>query len=455
MNDYINKHILPPIMKFVSTRPIEALKNGMLYVMPFTIVGSIFLLLSNLPVESWANWMASTGMTPYWDVAYNASFAVMALFAVIGIAFSWVRAEGYEGLPAGLIAATCFLMVMRPSNPVTIDDKVVATAQQMSQTTFIDRDWLGGKGMIASIIIGLIVGAVYTWFLKKKITIKLPEQVPANVASSFTALIPAAVLITGFMLVYLFFDKVTNSTFTEWIYQVIQTPLQGLTDSFGGAVAIAFLVPFLWFFGVHGATIVGGIMGPLLQANGLANQKILDSGKALTIANGGHIVTQQFMDQFTTVTGSGMTIGLVVFMFFFAKSAQWKTLGRLSIAPGAFNINEPILFAAPVVMNPILGIPFFLAPMLSAILTWVALRLGWIPLFHATQVPWTTPPIFSGFLVGGVRTAIWQALMLVMTFFVYLPFARKQDQILYQQEQGTSTSQILKDEAKESDAKDK
>ncbi|MGK4179413.1 PTS sugar transporter subunit IIC [Lapidilactobacillus dextrinicus] len=443
MQNFINQRILPPVMKFVSTKPINALKNGMLYVMPFTIVGSIFLLLANLPVPAWSNWMASTGMVPYWNVAYNASFAIMALFAVIGIAFSYVHDEGYEGLPAGMIAATCFLMVMRPSNGVTIGEKVVATPTQMAQTTFIDRDWLGGKGMIAAILIGLIVGIVYSWFLKKNITIKLPDQVPPNVASSFTALIPATVLITGFMLIYLFFDKVTHSTMTEWIYKAIQTPLQGLTDSFGGMLAIAFLVPFLWFFGVHGATIVGGIMGPLLQANALDNQKILDSGKALTVANGGHIVTQQLMDQFMTVTGSGMTIGLVVFMVFFAKSEQWKTLGRLSLVPGVFNINEPILFAAPVVMNPILGVPFFLAPMASAILTWVAMRLGWIPLFGGTLVPWTTPPIISGFLVGGIKIAIWQALMLVLTFFIYLPFARKQDQILSAQEHGENTEEII------------
>ena len=139
MQSFINQRILPPVMKFVSTKPINALKNGMLYVMPFTIVGSIFLLLANLPVPAWSNWMASTGMVPYWNVAYNASFAIMALFAVIGIAFSYVHDEGYEGLPAGMIAATCFLMVMRPSNGVTIGEKVVATLAQMAQTTFIDR----------------------------------------------------------------------------------------------------------------------------------------------------------------------------------------------------------------------------------------------------------------------------------------------------------------------------
>lgn len=102
---------MPPIMKFVATRPITALKNGMLYVMPFTIVGSIFLVLANLPVKSWADWMVSTGLTPYWNVAYNASFAIMALIAVAGIAYSWVQDEGFDPFPASLLAIVCFFLI--------------------------------------------------------------------------------------------------------------------------------------------------------------------------------------------------------------------------------------------------------------------------------------------------------------------------------------------------------
>lgn len=441
MNTWINTKLMPPIMKFVATRPITALKNGMLYVMPFTIVGSIFLILANLPVKSWADWMVSTGLTPYWNVAYNASFAIMALIAVGGIAYSWVQDEGFDPFPASLLAIVCFLLVTRPSTAiVSASGKIVVSVKMMSQQTgFIDRTWLGGQGMITAIIVGLLVGWIYSAFLKHDIRIKLPEQVPANVAGSFTALIPAAVLISGSLLVYIFFDKVANSTLTESIYNAIQAPLQGITDSFGGMLAISFLVPFLWFFGVHGSTIVGGIMGPLLQANSLANQKILDSGKALTLANGGHIVTQQLLDQFMTVTGAGMTIGIVVYMAFFAKSAQFKDLGKLSLAPAVFNINEPILFATPIVMNPIMMVPFFVTPMLSAILTWTAIRVGLIPMFPGTLVPWTTPPIISGLLVGGWKTALWQALMLLMTFFTYLPFIRKQDHLNYASEQGEAT----------------
>ncbi len=215
---------------------------------------------------------------------------------------------------------------------------------------------------------------------------------------------------------------------------MLQSPLQGVTDSLGGALLLGFVIPLFWFFGVHGSTIVGGIMGPILQANSLENTEILKSGKDLTLANGGHIVTQQFLDQFLTVTGAGMTIGLVVFMVFFAKSAQFKQLGRLSIGPAVFNINEPIVFATPIVMNPIMAVPFIITPIVSSVVTYFALYTGLVPLFTAVQVPWTTPPIISGLLVGGWQAALLQVVVLTMSFFIYLPFAKKMDALNYAEE---------------------
>ncbi|MBO1123395.1 PTS sugar transporter subunit IIC [Enterococcus sp. 3C8_DIV0646] len=426
MNEWINEKLLPPTLKFVNTKAITALRNGMLYTMPFSIVGSIFLLLANFPVQSIADWVTNSGLGEYFNQAYGASFAIMAFFAVMGIAYSYVKAEGYEGLPAGMIGLVIFLLTMESS--------VTDAEANVTIANVIDKTWTGGQGMISAILVGLFVGWGYTWFLKRDIRIKLPEQVPTNVANSFTALIPAAVLTTIALGIYVFFDKVFQTTVVEWIYTVIQSPMQGVTDSLGGAMMLGFLVPFLWFFGVHGSTIVGGIMGPILQANSLANTAILESGKALTLENGGHIVTQQFLDQFMTVTGAGMTIGIVLYMVAFARSAQFKQLGRLSLIPAFFNINEPIIFATPIVMNPIMVLPFILTPMVSGVITYFALYTGIVPLFTAVQVPWTTPPIISGFLVGGIRTAILQFVVLAIGFFIYYPFIRKVDSLNYKQE---------------------
>lgn len=140
-----------------------------------------------------------------------------------------------------------------------------------------------------------------------------------------------------------------------------------------------------------------------------------------------------------------MTIGIVMFMVMFARSAQFKQLGRLALLPAFFNINEPILFATPIVMNPIMALPFILTPMISGVITYFSLYSGLVPLFTAVQVPWTTPPIISGFLVGGWRTALLQAVVLVLGFFIYLPFVRKVDSLNYLQEKGESMEQIEKE----------
>ncbi|OTO21890.1 PTS system, cellobiose-specific IIC component [Enterococcus sp. 3H8_DIV0648] len=405
--------------------------------MPFTIVGSVFLLLANFPVPAISEWVASSGLDVYFNEAFGASFAIMSLFAVMGIANSYVKEEGFEGLPAGMIALVVFLLTMKSSVTDAESGTIIGNV--------IDKTWTGGQGMISAILVGLFVGWAYSWFLKRDIRIKLPEQVPANVANSFTALIPAAVITTVSLVIYVIFDKLLNTTVVEAIYKVIQSPMQGVTDTFGGAMMLGFLVPFLWFFGVHGSTLVGGIMGPILTANSLENTAILKAGKELTVANGGHIVTQQFLDQFMTVTGAGMTIGIVMYMVMFARSAQFKQLGRLAFLPAFFNINEPILFATPVVMNPIMALPFILTPMVSGVITYFALYSGLVPLFTAVVVPWTTPPIISGFLIGGWRTALLQAIVLVIGFFIYLPFVRKVDSLNYLQEQGESMEQIEKD----------
>ena len=146
-------------------------------------------------------------------------------------------------------------------------------------------------------------------------------------------------------------------------------------------------------------------------------------------------------DRFSTVTGAGMTIGLVVFMCFMARSAQMRSIGKLALVPGIFNINEPVLFGVPIVMNPMLALPFFIMPPLSAGSTYLLIKAGILPYLNGVQVPWTTPPVISGFLIGGWKVAIWQAIILIISFFVYLPFARSYDNVLYKQEQAAKAKE--------------
>ena len=215
----------------------------------------------------------------------------------------------------------------------------------------------------------------------------------------------------------------------EFIYKIIQTPLQGMTDSIYGVIAYCLIATILWWFGVHGGTIVTGIMLPILLSNISTNQAIVDSGNALTIQNGAHIVTDQFTSAYINLTGTGITLGLVIYMVFFAKCQQFKQMGKLALIPGIFNINEPVIFGTPIVMNPFLLAPFVLTPTVVGILMYLVVGSGLVPPFSGVVVPWTCPAIISGFLLGGWKMALSQAVILVISFCIYFPFVRKVDLI--------------------------
>lgn len=418
MGKFMNEKIIPKVMAFINTKGIMALKDGMVYSMPLLIIGSVFLILANFPIQAVADALAASGITSVLNQAYGATFNISAMIAVIGIAYNYAKLEGQEPMSGGIIALAVFLLI-QPSTVETASGDVVSN--------IINKDWTAGKGMIGAILIGLLVGFSYSWFLKKNIRLKMPAGVPTGVANAFSALIPAAAIIIVATIIQGVFTLGLHTTGMEMIYKMIQTPMQGMTDSLPGAILMCFMFPFLWVFGVHGSTVVGGIMQGLLQANSLENQAILDKGLDLTVANGGHIVTVQFVDQFINVTGAGLTIGVVIYMVAFAKSKQLKTLGRLEAIPALFNINEPLLFGIPVVMNPMLAVPFISVPVIACIIEYFALATGLCPLYGATQVPWTCPPIISGFLIGGWRSALLQIIIFVISFFVYLPFIRKVD----------------------------
>ncbi|EHJ00847.1 MULTISPECIES: PTS sugar transporter subunit IIC [unclassified Clostridium] len=430
LKETMNEKVIPIIMKFVNLKGVIALKDGILYTLPLTMIGSLMLLLAQLPYQPLNDAIASVfgaDWTAPLFKANSATFNVIAIVAGIGIAYVYARNEGHEPLSAGVISFVVFCLTT-PNTVTTKGGEVVGGVLPVDT-------WCGGKGMVSAIIIGLIVGASYSWFMKRNITIKMPDGVPQGVANSFAALIPAAVIVVCTTVIWAIFNFGLKTSVIEFIYKVLQTPLQGMTDSLGGVIFMGLSIPFFWWFGVHGATIVSGVMSGILQSNGLENQAIVNSGKALTIANGAHVVTQSFLDQLMTVTGSGMTIGLVLCYLFLAKSAQYKQLGKLGIVPGIFNINEPITFGTPIVMNPFMAVPFIITPTISGIISYFAILSGLVPPFSAIQVPWTTPAPISGFLTGGFRTGLLQLVVLAISFFIYLPFFKRQDALAYKSEQ--------------------
>lgn len=420
----MNDRIIPAALKFVNFKAIVALKEGILFTLPLLMIGSIFLLFANFPYQPVVDVIKNMGWMETFDQINGATFAIISLVSVIGVAYSYAKLENCEPMSAGAISFSVFLITINSFAETESGERVLGV---------IPKNWTGGQGMIAAIIIGLIVGAVYSFFIKKGITIKMPAGVPSGVASSFAALIPGAVLISGAAVTFQLF-KQFDTTFVAFIYKIIQAPLQGITDSLGGVILYGTIATVFWWFGVHGGSIVTGIMLPILLSNISENQAIIDSGKELTMANGAHIVTDQFTSAFINLSGTGVTLGLVLYMVFFAKSKQYKDLGKLSFIPSLFNINEPIIFGTPIVMNPFLLVPFVLTPSVVGVLMYLSIYFGLVPPFSGVVVPWTTPPIISGFLLGGWRTALAQVVILLISFGMYYPFVKKADVMNLQNE---------------------
>ena len=420
--------IIAPIMKFVNMRGIIALKDGMLAILPLTVVGSIFLIVGQLPFEGLnqaiAGIFGKNWTEPFMQV-YSGTFAIMGLISCFSIGYSYAKNSGVEPLPAGVLSVSSFFILLKSSYIPEKGEEI---------TDAIAKIWFGGQGIIGAIIIGLVVGSIYTMFIQKHIVIKMPEQVPQAIAKQFEAMIPAFVIFFLSMVVYILAKMLTKGgTFIEMICGVLQVPLQGLTGSLYGAIGIAFFISFLWWFGVHGQSVVNGVVTALLLSNLDANKTLLAAGK-LSVGKGAHIVTQQFLDSFLILSGSGITFGLVVAMLFAAKSKQYKALGKVAAFPAIFNVNEPVVFGFPIVMNPVMFLPFILVPVLAAVIVYGSIAIGFMQPFSGVTLPWSTPAIISGFLVAGWQGALIQVVILAMSTLIYFPFFKFQDNLAYSNE---------------------
>jgi cellobiose PTS system EIIC component len=300
---------------------------------------------------------------------------------------------------------------------------------------------MGSKGLFIAMLLSILSTEIYRFIIQKKIVIKMPDGVPPAVSKSFVALIPGFAVVVVIWLLRLLVENTDFESLHNVVTQLLQEPLSALGGTLAGTLLALVLVQMLWSTGLHGQTIVGGVMGPIWLAAMDANRVAFQAGEEVP-----NIVTQQFIDIFILIGGSGATLALVLSMLFVAKSNQMKQLGRLGVAPGLFNINEPIIFGMPIVMNPIMIIPFILVPIVLTTITYLSMQMGIVAKPVGISLPWTTPPIFGGFLATGGKLsgAVLQLVNLVVAFLIYVPFFKIWDkQKLAEENQYNSTNKAV------------
>lgn len=381
---FMEKYLVPVAGRIGAQRHLVAIRDGFIAVMPLILVGSFAVLINNLPIDAFQNFMKGTFGDAWKDIGggmWTGSFAILALIVAVGISYNLAKSYGVDALSAAIITFGA-LIIISPTTP---------------KEGGIDLAWTGAQGLFVSIIVALLVTEVFRFFVQRDITIKMPDGVPPAVMKSFAALVPAFVILivtAGIQLAV----KLAGTSIHKMVFETIQLPLQGLAGTLPSAIIIALLIHVLWFFGLHGPNIIGGIIDPIYLPALEKNMKLFNDG--MSAYDVPHIFTKPFFDVYVYIGGSGATLAFLVAVMLVAKSAQLRGVGRVSIGPGFFNINEPVIFGTPIVLNPTLIIPFVLTPVVLVITSYTAITLGWVPKTVAL-VPWTMPPIFSGYLVSG------------------------------------------------------
>lgn len=414
---FLEEKIQPIGMKVGSQKHLLAVRDGLVLSMPLIIVGSIFLVLSSLPIPGYSELVAKVfgdNWTSNMSFVVNATFGVMALISSFGIASSLVRSYRQDGNTAGMISLCSFLLV----TPLTADQG-------------IDMAYMGSKGLFVAIIIGLLVGEIYRKMVESNIIIKLPEGVPPAVSRSFVALIPASVCLTLFWIIRLVISSLGLGNIHELIGSVLGAPLAFVGGGFFGGLVAVFVTGLFWSVGILGWDIVQSVLNPLWLQMLDENRMAFQSGVEIP-----HIINTTFFNVFVWMGGSGSLIGLAILLMFFSKSKQNKELGKLGFPPNLFNISEPIMFGFPVVMNPLILIPFMLCPMVIYIISYTAMASGLVAKTAGILVPWTMPPILGGYLATGghISGAILQLVCLLVSILIYYPFFRLIDNQSYKNE---------------------
>lgn len=419
MFDKLEKTLSPIADALTKNKILSAIRDGFLITVPIVIVGSIFLLVSNFPVNGWSEFIASfagEGWETYMDAVTASTFDVVALTGVLSIGYCYAREQGVDKMAGAVVALTCFLIITPKSHPAYVNE----AGRAFGGFAFSN---FGTAGMFLAMITAIIAVSIFAWAMKRKLVIKLPDGVPPAVMDAFASLIPAAFAMITFFIVNIVFTNTHYGSAHAFIYEVLQAPLVGLGRSNMFEVIYQFLSTLFWFFGINGPAVTNTVFGPIHKALTQENYEAAKAGLEMT-----NIFTAGFSDFFCNYGGGGSTLGLVILMAFTGKSNRIKTLGRLSLPAAIFGINEPIIFGLPIVLNPLMAIPFILAPVFNTVTATIATNIGIIPITSGVQLPWTTPILFSGWLVtGSFMASLVQLVQLVCDMLIYFPFLRMLD----------------------------
>jgi len=392
---FLQRRLVPALTALSENTYLSAIRAGMVSVVPLTIIGGLFMILAFLPVAGWDKIVAP--WLPLLQVPVTATFGLLAVFVCFAIGYDLGKRLKQEAIVSAAMATLVFLMIsVRPK------DQGLA------------MDGLGSRGLFTAILVALISVRVQAFFTARDLVIKLPASVPPVVRESFLSLVPLAFLVVGFWLVRF----VLGLDIDRGVQAVFQ-PLVFALNTLPGILVYAFAVTLLWSIGINGDNALDAIVAPIFLQYLAVNVTARSAGQPLP-----YVTANGFFSTFVNVGGTGATLALALILVT-SREPGFRKISRLSLPTQIFQINEPIFFGIPIVLNPIFMVPYVLNALLLTAGTY--LLMDW----HLIQrpvvnVPWTTPPIIGHYLVtgGDWRAAVWGVASIGIAMAVYYPFAK-------------------------------
>ncbi|MGF1775133.1 PTS sugar transporter subunit IIC [Vibrio wakamikoensis] len=422
----VEKHIAPIATKVGNQPHVRAMRDGFIVAMPFIIVGSFLLVFAFPPFsEDTTNSFGRVWLdfaTTHFDtimMPFSMSMGIMTIFVSLGVAYSLAKSYKMDGITSATLSLMSFLLVAAPAT-----DGGLPTGH------------MGGTGIFTAVICAFFAVELYRFMKKHNITIRMPEQVPPAIARSFEVLLPVLAVFFTLYPLSIFVQTTYDMLIPDAVMAMFK-PLVSASNTLPAIIGALLVCQLLWFAGIHGAAIVVGLLSPIFLTNISANIDAFVAGEPVQ-----NIFTQPFWDFYIFIGGSGATFALVLLMMF-SRSVHLKSLGRMSVVPGFFQINEPVIFGSPVVLNPILFIPFVFTPVINATIAYFAVHAGLVGMGVATT-PWTAPAIIgaswgSGWTLSPVLLVI---ALLILDLFLYLPFFKMFEKQLLEQEQPKQESEV-------------
>lgn len=419
---------------------IIVIKNAFYALIPVIIAGAFGTLFGTMVFDT------STGLAQFAPFAWLANLKPIATalsyvtlsFLSIYVAFlmglELGKLNGLEGYFPGIVAVMSYLVV-NPSTYLATN----ADGASMLVSNVLAKQYTDTKGLFLSMIVAVASVELYTRLTKcSALNFKMPDTVPPNVARSFSALFPGTLTVAIFSTIGWAFQQITGIYLYDAIYTLVQQPLMGVVQGLPGILILMFVAQVFWVIGIHGNQMIKPIREPLLIAAITANADAFAAGQTLP-----NIITMPFWDMYMSFGGSGCTLGLLIAIFLVGRRDDMRAIAKLSLPCGIFNINEPVIFGMPIMLNPILAIPFIITPLVTGTIGYLATAAGFAAR-AVVYIPWPTPPILSAWLAtaGNLGAVVTQLVCIAVSVLLYLPFVRisNRQQLMTDQIDGAEAS---------------